>query len=432
MTRTLLAAGLAAAVLLKPASAQAQDSLSLSAVHAALEAGTPRVTAALAAARAATERIAPSRRPPDPELQFGLMNRELPGFGLSDPLGMNQIQLMQMIPVAGKLGLAAGVQRARAAAATAQADEVGWVERSRATMAFYEIYAADRSIQIMRETQRLLHDLVRTSETMYAVGDARQADVLRAQVELARVTGDLVRMEAMRTSAAARLNAVLDRPAMSPVGPAAEPPWVTELPSTDSLVSLALTRRPMLLAGNETLRAASLSERLARRELWPDLEVGLQYGWRGMEDGTMHMASLMLGVRVPIWAGSRQQAMRREALAMREMASADLQAMEADTRGRVGELTASIARAQRLRALYTGSILPQAEATAASALAAYRVGRVDFMTLLEAQMSVNQYRQDTVNAAAELGQAIAELEMLTVTSLLPDHPPTGAVSGGAP
>jgi outer membrane protein TolC len=151
-----------------------------------------------------------------------------------------------------------------------------------------------------------------------------------------------------------------------------------------------------------------------------------------MEDGTMHMASLMLGVRVPIWAGSRQQAMRREALAMREMASADLQAMEADTRGRVGELTASIARAQRLRALYTGSILPQAEATAASALAAYRVGRVDFLTLLEAQMSVNQYRQDTVNAAAELGQAIAELEMLTVTSLLPDHPPTGAVSGGAP
>lgn len=431
MTQTLLAAGLAAALLLSPARSQAQDSLSLPAIHAALDAGTPRVAAARAAARAAAERITPARRPPDPELQFGLMNRELPGFGLSDPLGMNQIQVMQMIPVAGKLGLAAEVERARAAAATARADEVRWEERSRAAMAFFEIYAADRSIQILRESQRLLRGLARTTETMYAVGDARQADVLRAQVELARMTEDLVRMEAMRTSAAARLNAVLDRPALSPVGPAAEPAWITELPPTDSLVSLARSRRPMLQAGGETLRAAGLSERLAGRELWPDLEVGLQYGWRGMEDRTMHMASLMLGVRVPIWAGSRQQAMRREAEAMREMAAADLQAMEAETRGRVGELAASITRAQRLRRLYTGTILPQVQTTAAAALTAYRVGGVDFMTLLDAQMNVNQYRQAAVNAAAELGQAIAELEMLTATPLLPEYPPAGAVPGGA-
>ncbi|HET8623392.1 MAG TPA: TolC family protein, partial [Gemmatimonadales bacterium] len=427
----LLAPGVTAALLLVRPSVQAQDSLSLSAVHAALEAGTARVAAAQAAAQAAAERIAPARRPPDPEFQLGLMNRELPGFRLADPLGMNQIQLMQMIPIAGKLGLAADVERARAAAASAQADAVRWEERSRAAMAFYEIYAADRSIQILRESQRLLGDLGRTTETMYAVGAARQADVLRAQVELARMTEDLVRMEAMRTSAAARLNAVLNRSAGSPVGPTAEPGWGKELPPTDSLVTLALNRRPMLQAGGETLRAAEVSERLAGRELWPDPEVGLQYGWRGEEGGTMHMLSLMLGVRVPIWAGSRQKAMRREAKAMRDMAAADLLAMEADTRGRVGELAASAARAQRLRQLYTATILPQAQTTAAAALAAYRVGSVDFMTLLDAQMSVNRYRQAVVTATAELGQAIAELEMLTATPLLVEHPVPGAVPGGA-
>jgi outer membrane protein TolC len=425
-----LGVSFAGALLIVAPRLQAQDSLSLSAVYEALEAGTPRIAAARAAAQAAAERISPARRPPDPELQFGLMNRELPGFGLADPLGMNQIQIMQMIPV-GKLSLAADVERARAAAASAQADELRWEERSRAAMAFYDIYAADRSIEIMRESQRLLRDLVRTTETMYAVGDARQADVLRAQVELARMTEDLVRMEAMRASAAARLNAVLDRPATNPVASAAEPSWVVELPSTDSLVALALNRRPMLQAGGQTLRAAQVSERLAGRELWPDPEVGLQYGWRGEEDGTMHMVSLMLGVRLPIWAGSRQKAMRREAEAMRDVAAADLQAMEAETRGRVGELAAGVGRAQRLRQLYTGTILPQAQTTTAAALAAYQVGGVDFMTLLDAQMNVNRYRQAAVSAAAELGQAIAELEMLTATPLMPEHPPTGAVPGGA-
>jgi outer membrane protein TolC len=360
------------------------------------------------------------------------MNRELPGFGLSDPLGMNQIQLMQMIPTAGKLGLAAEVARARAAAATAQAEDVRWEERSRAAMAFYELYAADRSIGVMRESQRLLRDLVRIAETMYAVGEARQADVLRGQVELARMTEELVRMDAMRAAAAARLNAVLDRPAGHPVPPAAEPEWPAALPPTDSLLALALARRPMLQGGAETVRAAQAGVRLAARELWPDLEVGLQYGWRGMDDGTMHMASVMVGVRLPIWAGSRQKAMRREAEAMRDMAAADLQSMEAETRGRVGELVAGVERARRLGDLYAGTILPQAHTTLASAMAAYRVGGVEFMTVLDAQMNVNRYRQSAVTAAAELGLALSELEMLTATTLHPDHSPSGAAPGGAP
>ncbi|HEU5040673.1 MAG TPA: TolC family protein, partial [Gemmatimonadales bacterium] len=396
----------------------ATDSLTLAAVYAALDAGTPRIEAAAATARAASERIGPARRPPDPELQLGLMNRELPGFGLSDPLGMNQIQLMQMVPIGGKLGLAAEVERARAAAADARVGEVRWEERNRAAMAFFELYTADRSIRIAEESRRLLRDVVGTTEAMYAVGNARQADVLRAQVELARMTEDLVRMEAMRAAAAARLNTVLDRPADAPVPPAAEPAWPAELPPADSLQALALARRPMLAAGAQAVRAARAGERLAGREIWPDLQVGLQYGWRGMDDGTEHMASVMLGVRLPIWAGSRQRAMRREAEAMRDMASADLAVMKAETRGRLGELAAGVGRARRLRELYGGTILPQARTTAASALAAYRVGGVDFMTLLEAQMNVNRYRLAAVAAAAELGQAIAELEMLTATSLL--------------
>lgn len=413
-----------------PSVAAPPDSLSLAAVYVRLHAGTPRIMAARAAAQAAAERVGPARRPPDPELQFALMNREIPGFGLSDPLGMNQIQLTQMIPIAGKVGLAADVERARAAAAAAQADDALWAERSRAAMAFYELYTADHSIRIMQESQRLLRDLVRITETMYAVGDAGQADVLRAQVELARMAEELVRMEAMRSSAAGRLNAIVDNPVDRPVPPPMEPRWEGELPPTDSLLALALAR-PMLLAGAATVSAAGAGERLAGREIWPDLEVGLQYGWRPMEDGTEHMVSVMLGLRLPIWAGSRQGSMRREATAMREMATADLQAMEAETRGRVSELVAAVGRARRLRALYRRTVLPQAEATFSSALAAYRVGGVDFMTLLDAQMSVNRYQQAAIAATAELGQAIAELEMMTATPLLTERDAAGAVPGGA-
>jgi outer membrane protein TolC len=84
--------------------------------------------------------------------------------------------------------------------------------------------------------------------------------------------------------------------------------------------------------------------RLARREIWPDLQVGVSTAsgrWKeDRPDGQPHA-----GHEPPIFAGSRQLAMRREASAMRQMAEADLAAMQADTRGRVAELYASAERA---------------------------------------------------------------------------------------
>jgi outer membrane protein TolC len=107
---------------------------------------------------------------------------------------------------------------------------------------------------------------------------------------------------------------------------------------------------------------------------------------------------------------------------MRETAEADLAAMETDTRGRVGELHAEVGRAVTLVALYRRTVLPQALATVTSSQAAYRTGSVDFMTLLDAQMSVNRYQQELVRLEAELGQALAELEMMTATILIGDDP----------
>jgi outer membrane protein, heavy metal efflux system len=71
-----------------------------------------------------------------------------------------------------------------------------------------------------------------------------------------------------------------------------------------------------------------------------------------------------------------------------------------------------------LIALYRTEVLPQAEANVTSAFASYRVGRVDFMTLVDAQMTVNQYRQELYALLAEYGRYVAELEM-TVGRKLP-------------
>ncbi len=385
----------------------------LGALYDRVAQSSPRISAAAALARAAEARVPGASLLPDPQLQLGIMGRQLPSLRPMETLGMTQLQLMQMIPTAGKLSLSGQVAGAQAGAARARADEVRWAQRSRVAMAFYDFYQADRAAVVASETKRLLQDVAKTAQTMYEVGGGRQADVLRSQVEIARMTADVVRMGTMRTAMSARLAAALDLPLDSaPVARPALPALPDSLPPLDSLVTLAESFRPMIRAGSEDLRAAEATARRLAKEIWPDLQVGLQFAQRGGAMGTERMGSLMIGATVPIYAARRQFKMRDEGAAMQAMATSDLAAMRADTRGRVLELYADFVRARDLRALYRATVLPQARASVTSSLAAYRVGDVNFMTLLDNQMTVNRYRQELFTLEAEQGKALAELEML--------------------
>lgn len=395
-------------------------------IYRAVDSASPAIRSADAAARAAESRVPGASRLPDPTVQLQLMNRNLPGLGLNDPLGMNQLQVTQMIPLVGKLGVAGQVAVARASAARESVAEVIWTRRAGAAMAFFELHRLDATLAITGETLQLLEGIGTSVTQMYAVGSARQADVLRAQLEINRMTGELDDMARMRAAMAARLNTLLNRSATDSIGATELPDIPEHPPSLDSLVACAATSRGMLRSATAAVQAATASDRLARREIWPDLEVGVIYGQRGMADGsTDRMLSLMLGATIPIWAKSRQYRMRDEAAAMRDMAVADLELLRTETRGRIAELIAQLNGTSRLRALYARSILPQAEATAHSARDAYQAGAVDFMTMLDARMVVNKYRERLQRLDADAGVAFTELEMLIGAPLLPGNPPVG-------
>ena len=392
-----------------------QDTLprvGLGTIYREARVASPRNEAASALATAARARIASAKLPPDPEVQLGFMNYTIPGLSPMEPIGMTQLQVMQMLPLAGKLGLSGRVAEAQAQAAAERARDVTWAVRTQAAMAFYDLYATDRALEVARQTLRLLQDVLRTAEAMYRVGEGRQTDVLRAQVEIARMVEDTLRMTTMRTGMAARLNAVLNRAADTPVPSPEIPALPDSVPVLSTWLAESEGNRPMVQAARRDVDAAAAQATLARREIWPDLTVGMQYGQRGSLMGTERMGSLMLGASVPVFAGQRQLRMRDEAAAMRRMAEAELLAMRATTRGDVTEAYANLVRARSLAALYRTTIIPQAEVTVASALAAYRVGSVDFMTLLDDRMTVNEYRQQLYALEAEQGKAWAELEML--------------------
>jgi outer membrane protein, heavy metal efflux system len=411
--RALGAAALALVMVGRNAAAQSAAPETLTVIEAtriALQAN-PMLRAARYSADAATQRIGPAGALPDPQLQFGLMNRMASQFGsTADPMTMNQVQLMQMLPWPGKLGNARRAAEHSAGAARADADDQALMLEAQVRMAYYEVADADRALDVMRRTQGLLRDFLQVSTTMYAVGSAVQQDVLRAQVEVARMGGEITRMEQERVAMAARLDALLGREASVPV-PALELPEPGDsLPSVDSLIARALGHRPALQAGTERLAAADAVLAGARRELFPDFQLGFAYQSR---PAFPDMMSLMVGISLPIFAGSRQLPMRRQMVAMREMSAAELLSLRNETTARIVETRARAVRDRDLVQLYRSSILPQARGAVQAALSSYRVGRVAFMQLVDNQMTVNQYEIETIRLLADYQQALGELAALT-------------------
>lgn len=400
-----------------PCGAQGQgqppEALTLRSVYEAVDRANPRGRAAEQLARAADARVSGATRWPDPELQLGLMNFTVPRIAPDPALGMRQVQLMQMVPLPGKLAAATEGARARVLALSRRADDVRWEARSEAAMAFHEGWLAEQRSALARETRALLDQAATLASARYRAGEGKQGDVLRARVAVAEMEDEALRMDAMAQAQRGQLAAIAGLDAVAAAARLEPPSLPDSFPPLAQLQRVAMDGRPMHLAGAADVRAAEADERLARRERWPDVRLGVVYGERPMGNAVDRMASVMIGASLPVYARDRQLRMRDEAAAMRAMADAELASARVETQGRLAERHAEVASARRLAALYRDDILPQAEAAVESALSSYRSGTGDFTAVLEGRMAVNRARTQLLTLRANEARAWAEIERLT-------------------
>lgn len=385
------------------------DTLRIAEAIAIARRDSPFLVAARSGAVAAAERVGPAGALPDPVLSFGLMNRPINNFGTDEPMTMNQVQLSQDLPWPGTLG---AMRREAASLAEAQSHAAAEIEAALVAEVldrYFTLSATDRTLVILERNRDLLRDFFAVTTSRYEVGQAPQQDLLQAQVAVATMTEEIIALAQQRRADAARLNALLGRGAEEPVPALELPPLGETPPSIDSLMVIAGEQRPAIRAAGARRRAAAAGIEVARRERYPELMLGAAWSQRPAYDD---MASLMVGVRLPVRPGSRQQPRLREMEAMAAEADAAALDLANQTFADLVEARAAVERARALGALYSSAILPQAAAAVEAALSAYRVGQVDYSTLVESQMTVNRYQIALVQITAEYHQAVTRIDAL--------------------
>lgn len=411
--RQCLALGVALAILGLLPFACAADAVdapgaSVASLHAWLLANNPDLRAMTIEAEAATARIQPAGALPDPMAVIELrdIDADRPRV-LPSQTGSTFYQVRQRIPLWGKRGLARD-------AATADAESAGYRRDARARellataeTAYVSYWHAGASTEALAGVIDVLGDLQRLTTTRYESGLAPQQDALKSQVERTALARERIERVALRREAAAMLNAVLAR---APEAPLAEPATEPEIDiPTDLLATFAVDRHPAVGAEAAALAAAEERRKLAYRNRYPDLTVGIapiQVGSR------LEAWELMFEVEIPFQQRTRRN-QEREAVLMRDAAQARRDAAVAELNGRFGEAHARWIGAQEQRALIEHTLLPQAEANYRSALASYQVGAVDFTTLLEALRERRQTELTRLDVIRDALLAAAELRSLT-------------------
>jgi outer membrane protein TolC len=130
------------------------------------------------------------------------------------------------------------------------------------------------------------------------------------------------------------------------------------------------------------------------------------------------MVSLTVAVNLPVWRESKLEPRVAEAVALREQAESLYQAQRNEVAAALRQQAALAEQNLKSAQLYQTAILPQARLTVEAALAAYRVNRVDFLTLLDSQMTVFNYEINRVTAIAGYNKALAEIDLLAGKSPL--------------
>jgi len=425
-TSRAAAAGLAIAILVMGALVHAQPpdvpDPQLRALLTEALANNPEIRAARSEAEAARQRVSPAGALDDPMLEAGILNVPTDSWRFNrEDMTMKMLGLAQKLPYPGKRAL-----RREVAERDAEALQYGFRETANRVsrdvkLAYFELARVLESIRLVQETTRVLEQFLRIVESRYAVGQAVQSDVFKAQTQLGKMREELVRMERERPVTEAELAKLLGRTGAAPID--ARVPDA-RLPETrkdlrldlDGLREAALRQRPQLLALQKVVDKYSASIELARKEYNPDFDVRLQYGQReNMLDGTRRpdMVSLTVAINLPIWGKEKIEPRIAEARSMRDQAQSMYNDLRNDVFAKLRQQAATAEQSRTSGELYDRAILPQARLAVESALAAYRVNKVDLLTLLDSQMNLFSYGIGRAAALANLDKALAEIALLT-------------------
>lgn len=390
--------------------AQSQESMTLQQILDEAMKNNPMVIESQKRWEEKAGRIPISTTQPNPKL--GIMKDDIPN-GSVNPFDamMTEYTLSQQIMNPAKLRVMGKMADSDAQMAKANYQDKQLEIYTAAKIAYYDMVYASKALEIGKENQQLMGQLVQIAQVNYATGMVPLQDTLRAQTEFSKMTSDLYTMASMEAGAKAKINNVLGRSADSPLTVQEE--LNAPAPNFDLVVlqKLAAENKPSVIGMQRQVEMAQNGVTLAKKQQLPGYEFSLGYKDRkqsGMESRPDTWKAEFM-VMLPVWQG-KNKAEFKAVTANLDAAQASLTNMQNMTALDIQMALTEAQSAWRKIDLYKNTLIPQAEQTYQVGVVGYTNGKVDFMAVLDSLNSLRNVKLDYYKARIDYEKAAANLE----------------------
>lgn len=326
----------------------------------------------------------------------------------------NQMNLSQQIPWPEKLSTKANIasHEHQMAIAEVEAIEREIVEAVR--LAYYELWFAERAIDITERTRSLLDDLEEVAKARLRTSGSQQ-DVLRAQLERDRLDEQIINLQRQKEISQADLATLLQQPLTALPPLSSELADLAAIERMETFLQTAEQCNPILRGLAAEIARDRDRERLACLQQYPDLTVGTHWGIISDHEAISPVAdgndnfSFTIGTSLPIWrekinAGVREAAHRRSSTVRRYEAERDL------IYGRLRRLVAQIDAVSEQRKIYTDRIIPRTEDTLKLTVADYRGERTEFFSVIDTYRELLMLEIQLARFDANLASLLAQVD----------------------
>jgi outer membrane protein TolC len=397
------------AVMASPVTSAQPLSLADALRRAAREA--PALAAQDAAVRSARAASLSAAELPDPKLILAVENLPVESgdkFSLTrDFMTMRKIGVMQDFPREEKRQLrseraAAEVRRESAVLAATEANL-----RRDVALAWIDAWVAERRQALLKDLEREAEVTVSAAQASLAGGKGQASDPFAARQARARVADRMIEARRAIEKSRAQLARWIGTAASQPLGDAAD---FSRLAHDHEALVSALDNHPHLAMYRPMQEMADADLRIAEAAKRPDWSLEVAYAQRGPAYTNM----ITVGVRIdlPIFEATRQGPAIASKLAAVEQVRAqaeDARRMQlAEIRAWLADWHAALERAKR----FETEQLPLARERSEAALAAYRGGKAEIATVLDARRNEVETRLAHLQASADAARAWAQLNFV--------------------
>jgi outer membrane protein, heavy metal efflux system len=263
---------------------------------------------------------------------------------------------------------------------SADSERVALDVELQAAEAFLMLYENRQMLEVLAGQLALAKQMIEAANARSATTSGAQVDLLRAEVEAARLQAQQRSLFAEERGAQAMLNMSMGRQVDAPIPALASPANIVVPQASIIMVEQALAQRPELQSGQAEIDKADAEVDVMRSMYRPMAVVRLGVA-STMAEGSGGMA--MLGVSVPLWR-SKLRAGVSEAQAMESMARADLVAMQQMVRAEVLVARENVIAARETYIALRDEVVPRAQIAVRPALASFSSGTGALTTVIEA------------------------------------------------